>query len=59
MHRSCGMNGGMPAALLLMQQSLPSGSVPGVSDTAAVIIGTVLSLLVIYAIVAANLRKEN
>lgn len=49
----------MPAALLLLQQPLPSGSVPGVSDTTAVIIGTVLSLLVIYAIVAANLRKED
>ena len=49
----------MPAALLLLQQPLPSGSVPGVSDTAAVIIGAVLSLLVIYAIVAANLRKDD
>ena len=38
---------------------MPSGSVPGVSDTAAVVIGTVLSLLVLYAIIAANLRKED
>lgn len=47
------------AVLLLTQQQTPPGSVPGVSDTAAIIIGTVLSLLVIYAIVAANLRKED
>ena len=33
-------------------------AVPGLSDTAVIIIGTVLSLLVIYAIVAAHLRKE-
>lgn len=45
------------AVLSLQQQGRP-GSVPGISDTTAIIIGTVLSLLVIYAIVAANLRKE-
>ena len=40
----------------LLQQQSP-GSVPGVSDTAAIIIGTLLTLVVLYAIVAANLRK--
>ncbi len=34
------------------------GSIPGLSDTVAIILGTVLVLLVIYAIVAANLRKN-
>lgn len=47
------------ATLLAAQQQTPPGSVPGISDTVAIIIGTVLSLLVIYAIVAANLRKED
>lgn len=45
-------------AVLLLQPPPRSGSVPGLSDAAAIIIGTVLSLLVIYAIVAANLRRE-
>jgi hypothetical protein len=31
--------------------------VPGLSDTAAIIIGTLLTLLVISAIVAAHLRR--
>lgn len=44
--------------LLQQPQQPPPGSIPGVSDTAAIVIGTVLSLLVIYAIVAAHLRKE-
>ncbi|HXF83685.1 MAG TPA: hypothetical protein VNN19_13120 [bacterium] len=46
-------------AVLLLQQPPPppDGSVPGLSDTAAVVIGTVLSLLVLYAIVAANWRQ--
>lgn len=50
----------MSAALTaLLQQPQPSpGSVPGISDAAAIIIGTALSLLVIYAIVAAHLRKD-
>lgn len=51
----------MWAVLAVLQQQPPPpppGSVPGVSDTAAIVIGTVLSLLVIYAIVAAHLRKE-
>lgn len=34
-------------------------AVPGLSDTAVIIIGTVLSLLVIYAIIAAHLRKDD
>jgi hypothetical protein len=34
----------------------PPGSVPGLSDAAAIIIGLLLTLLVIYAIVAAHLR---
>lgn len=46
-------------AVLLQQPPQPApGSVPGISDAAAILIGTVLSLLVIYAIVAANLRKD-
>lgn len=48
----------MSAALLLLQQPPPSGSVPGVGDTAAVVVGTVLSVLVLYAIIAANLRTK-
>jgi hypothetical protein len=43
---------------LFLQSSPPSGSVPGVSDAAAVVIGAVLSLLVLYAIVSAHLRKR-
>jgi hypothetical protein len=46
------------AVIFLEQQGIP-GSVPGMSDVAATIIGTVLALVVIYAIVAANLRKED
>jgi len=38
----------------------PPGPVaPGLSDTAVVILGTALCLLVIYAIVAAHLRKRD
>jgi hypothetical protein len=37
----------------------PPGSVPGLSDTAAILIGTFLTLLVIYAIVAAHLRRPD
>lgn len=37
----------------------PSPVVPGLGDTGVVLIGTVLCLLVIYAIVAAHLRKED
>jgi len=48
----------MSLAVLFLEQQGRPGSVPGISDTTAIIIGTVLSLLVIYAIVAANLRKE-
>jgi len=47
----------LPLALLQQPPPSPSGSVPGISDTAAVVIGTVLSLVVIYAIVAARLRR--
>jgi len=36
----------------------PSGSIPGIGDAAAVAIGTALSLLVIYAIVAARLHRD-
>lgn len=43
---------------VFLQQPSP-GSVPGVNDTAAIIIGTLLTLVVIYAIVAANLRKTD
>ena len=46
-----------PALSLLLQQ--PSASVPGVSDTVAIIAGTLLTVAVIYAIVAANVRKTN
>jgi len=49
----------MPALAVLLQQPLRPGSVPGIGDTAAVAIGTVLSLVVIYAIVAANLRRRS
>lgn len=49
----------MVVGLSFLLQQQPSGSVPGVSDTAAIVIGTLLTLLVIYAIVAANLRKTN
>lgn len=49
----------MSGPLLFLQQTAPSGSVPGVSDAAAVVVGTVLSLLVLYAIIAANLRAKN
>jgi|GEM_PF-6852704 len=51
----------MPVPLALLQQPpppSPAGSVTGISDTAAVLIGTVLSLLVIYAIVAARFRRD-
>lgn len=48
----------MSLAVLFLEQQGRPGLVPGISDTTAIIIGTVLSLLVIYAIVAANLRKE-
>ena len=37
----------------------PAPTVPGISDTVVVIIGTVISLLVIYAIAAAHFRKED
>jgi len=37
----------------------PPGSVPGVSDTVAITIGTLLTLMVIYAIVAAHRRRRN
>ena len=37
----------------------PPGSVPGLSDAAAIIVGFLLTLLVIYAIVAAHLRKSD
>jgi hypothetical protein len=43
------------AGVSIVLQARP-GSVPGLSDTAAIIIGTVLTLLVLYAIVAAHLR---
>lgn len=49
----------MAVALWTAQQAAPAGSVPGVSDTAAVIIGTALSLLVLYAIVAAHLQQDD
>lgn len=44
-------------SVLLLQS--PPGSVPGVSDTVAIIVGTLLTAAVIYAIVAANLRKTD
>jgi hypothetical protein len=37
----------------------PPGSVPGLSDPAAIFIGAFLTLLVIYAIVAAHLRRRD
>ncbi len=49
----------MTAGLSLLLQQQHPGSVPGVSDIVAIVIGTVLTLLVISAIVAANLRKTN
>lgn len=49
----------MAVGLAFLAQQQPPGSVPGVSDTAAIIIGTLLTLVVIYAIVAANLRKTD
>jgi hypothetical protein len=45
-------------ALLLLPQPPPAGSVPGLGDTAAIVIGTLLSLLVLYAIVAAHRRDR-
>ena len=47
----------MAVSLSFLLQQQPPGSVPGVSDTAAIIIGTLLTLAVLYAIVTANLRK--
>ena len=49
----------MVVGLSFLLQQQPPGSVPGLSDTAAIIIGGLVTLLVIYAIVAANLRKTN
>ena len=50
----------MDVALLpvLFQQSNP-GSIPGISDTTAIVAGALLTLAVIYAIVAAHLRKAD
>lgn len=44
----------LPAVFL----QTPPGSVPGVSDAAAIVIGTALTLFVLYAIAAAHLRKS-
>jgi hypothetical protein len=43
---------------ILLQQPRP-GSIPGISDTTAIVAGTLLTLVVIYAIVAAHLRKPD
>lgn len=48
----------MAGASIIFLQSSP-GSIPGVSDTVAIIVGTLLTVVVIYAIVAANLRKPD
>ena len=48
----------MAAGLTFLLQQAP-GSVSGVSDIAAIIIGTLLTLAVLYAIVAAHLRRTN
>lgn len=56
---------GVAFLLLLLATSVAEAqqpgqpAVPGLSDTAVIIIGTVLSLLVIYAIIAAHLRKDD
>lgn len=47
----------MPLYFFLLQQQGRPGSVPGVSDMTAIVVGTVLSLLVIYTIVSANIRR--
>jgi hypothetical protein len=44
--------------LVLLQQRAP-GSVPGFSDAAAIIAGGLVTLVVLYAIIAANLRKRS
>ncbi len=43
---------------VLLQQPHP-GSIPGISDTTAIVAGALLTLAVIYAIVAAHLRKAD
>lgn len=48
----------MPLLFLLLGQQDRPGSVPGMSDVTAIVVGTLLSLVVIYAIVSANLRKS-
>jgi len=52
----------MAAALLvlpiLLQSSRP-GSIPGISDTTAIVAGALLTLVVIYAIVVAHLQKAD
>ncbi|MDQ7843369.1 MAG: hypothetical protein QN141_02545 [Armatimonadota bacterium] len=47
----------MPSLLLQQPPPPPPGSVPGIGDAAAVAVGTLLSLLVLYAIVAARFRR--
>jgi hypothetical protein len=45
------------AALPVLLQQPHPGSIAGISDTTAIVAGALLTLVVIYAIVAARLRK--
>ncbi len=63
MHWQAGLQVDWTLLLSLLGASAPSSPspgpvVPGFSDTGVIILGTALCLLVIYAIVAAHLRKE-
>ncbi len=64
MHWQAGLQVAWALVLSLTGASAPSSPspspvVPGFSDTGVIILGTALCLLVIYAIVAAHLRKED